>query len=776
MKSINFFDFKIRNKIILISIAQFIVVIILISFILNLFILRQINQNIKNNLVAIAQSRSSHIETYLKDNTQLLQLVTSRTALRKTLSHYNETSDEADLLAITNIIKDAIIPISQFERICILSLDGTVLASTNEKYCGNNIKGAKFFIDGFKSESIYFLEEDGVYKIYISGPMILDGEVIGVGMTVLNSNDLEGIIKNRTGLGKTGEALIAFYNESGERKYPFKRLFEENALILGSESEETAYPMKQALIGQTEYFENILDYRNKKVSAASTFIKSANLGLVVKIDRTEILEARNQLFLFFIAISIIFILIYYFLSKRISIFISKPMLDLLHGTEEVARGNFEYKVGTKMQDEIGQLSRSFDNMVEFIKESRADIDKKVKEQTKEIIEKKKYLESQQKATLNVLADVEEEKVKTDALLSSIGEGVIATDVNANIIFLNKSAEDILGWKAGEVIGKNIYEFLEMVDGKGKVISEENRPFYIALNTKRKFIAPMQTSRYYTKKNGQVFPVAVTVTPVILDNGIVIGAINIFRDISHEREVDKVKTEFVSLASHQLRTPLSAINWYTEMLLAGDAGKISKEQRKYLDEVYKSNKRMVELVNALLNVSRIDLGTFTIVPEACNLSEISDSVLSELVPGIEAKKMKIEKKYDQKLPKINVDQKLTRIIFQNLLTNAIKYTPENGKISLSIEKQGENALIKVKDNGYGIPKNDQLKIFQKLFRADNIREKETDGTGLGLYIVKSILENSGGSISFESEENIGTTFIVTIPLLGMAPKEGSKGLS
>jgi len=286
---------------------------------------------------------------------------------------------------------------------------------------------------------------------------------------------------------------------------------------------------------------------------------------------------------------------------------------------------------------------------------------------------------------------------------------------------------------------------------------------------------LQKPYYYTKRDGEKFPVSISVTPVIM-NGKIVGAINVFRDITHEKEIDKAKTEFVSLASHQLRTPLSAINWYTEMLLAGDAGKISKDQKQYLEEVYKSNKRMVELVNSLLNVSRIDLGTFAIVPEPVNLAEVSKSILTELTPMVKTKKMKIEENYDKSIKKISVDQKLTRIIFQNLISNAVKYTPEGGKVSVSIEKQDKNALIKVQDTGYGIPKKDQARIFEKLFRADNVREKETDGTGLGLYIVKSILEQSGGKISFESEENKGTTFYVTIPLSGMKAKEGTKDLS
>jgi len=247
---------------------------------------------------------------------------------------------------------------------------------------------------------------------------------------------------------------------------------------------------------------------------------------------------------------------------------------------------------------------------------------------------------------------------------------------------------------------------------------------------------------------------------------------VFRDVSKEREVDRAKTEFVSLASHQLRTPLSSVNWFAEMLLAGDAGKLTKQQNEFIQKIYDGNQRMVDLVNALLNVSRIELGTFSVEPEPTDIVEISKSVIEELTPQVKEKKLKIEEKYE-KIPKFSADPKLVRIVLQNLLSNAVKYTPEKGKVSADISLKNNNILIEIKDSGYGIPKDQQDKIFTKLFRADNVREKETEGTGLGLYIVKSIVDNSGGSISFDSAEDKGTTFHVSLPLSGMKAKEGSK---
>lgn len=247
-------------------------------------------------------------------------------------------------------------------------------------------------------------------------------------------------------------------------------------------------------------------------------------------------------------------------------------------------------------------------------------------------------------------------------------------------------------------------------------------------------------------------------------------------LKEAENIDKAKSEFVSLASHQLRTPLTAINWYTEMLANGDAGKMNAQQKEFAESVHKSSIRMVDLVNALLNVSRIDLGTFSINPEPVDVKRLVRDVADELKPQIDTKHQTL--KLD--LPKSDItlmaDEKLLRMVFQNLLANATKYTPEKGLLSLTLKVVGDQLTFDVKDSGIGIPKNQQSKIFTKLFRAKNAEESEAEGTGLGLYIVKSVIENAGGDISFESEENKGTTFHVSMPLEGMKKREGNKALT
>lgn len=248
-----------------------------------------------------------------------------------------------------------------------------------------------------------------------------------------------------------------------------------------------------------------------------------------------------------------------------------------------------------------------------------------------------------------------------------------------------------------------------------------------------------------------------------------------RDITFEKEVDRVKTEFVSLASHQLRTPLTAIGWFSELLLDEKNGKLTKRQKEYVHEVREGNKRMTDLVNALLNTSRLDLGSFVIDPVPTDLIALSKDVIKEMQKDLKQKKMRVYEEYQKNLPNIQVDEKLMRMIFQNLISNAIKYTPEKGQIDVSVRAEEGVVRIQVKDTGFGIPQSQQQNIFSRLYRAENVVQKKIEGTGLGLYIVKSILDQSGGKIWFESEEDQGSTFFVEIPLEGMKKKEGVKVL-
>lgn len=362
----------------------------------------------------------------------------------------------------------------------------------------------------------------------------------------------------------------------------------------------------------------------------------------------------------------------------------------------------------------------------------------------------------------------EAKSKDEALLGSIGDAVFAIDTARNIILFNQIAEQLSGYSAEEALGKpydQVLTFVHEDDGK------KNHGFIdIALSGTK---TQMANHTEIVHKDGTHTQVSDSAAPVRNGAGEITGAIIVFRDVTHEREVDRAKTEFVSLASHQLRTPLSAISWYAEMLLAGDAGKLTDKQQPFVAQIYESNTRMIDLVSSLLNVSRIDLGTLASSPVELDIVGVADSVLAELAPQISGHEQVIKKEFPKTLSYL-ADPKLIRILIQNLLTNAVKYTPEKGTITVTLALDTAFRLI-VADTGFGIPKDQQDKIFTKLFRADNAKEQVTDGTGLGLYLVKSVVEKHGGKIWFTSEEGKGSTFTIELPKEGMKSLEGSKTL-
>ena len=367
----------------------------------------------------------------------------------------------------------------------------------------------------------------------------------------------------------------------------------------------------------------------------------------------------------------------------------------------------------------------------------------------------------EKKVLRRTKDLEQIRSKNEAILTSIGDGLVVVDKEGKISYINKSFEEMLGWKAQEIVGKSMVQVVPREDLYGVEVLFKERILTQVLDG-QKFVADLTNPFYYIRKDKSRFPVSSIVAPVVLNKKIV-GAVEVFRDITKEKEIDKAKTEFVSLASHQLRTPLSTVNWYSEMLLTGDVGEVTSGQKKYLEEIYSGNQRMVDLVNTLLDVSRIELGTLVVESKPTDIIKLTQNVIDEQRLQIIEKKIKLSPSFEDSVPLFKADPKLLRMVIQNLLSNAIKYTPDGGKVCVSISLDKKNVILKISDNGYGIPKNQQDKIFTKLFRADNVIGKDTEGTGLGLYIAKSIVEQAGGKLWFESKENQGTTFHVALPL-------------
>lgn len=413
---------------------------------------------------------------------------------------------------------------------------------------------------------------------------------------------------------------------------------------------------------------------------------------------------------------------------------------------------------------------NINNKPKYIVGMAVDITK-IKETEQELKEQKLLLENQNtflseanKAMVNLSEDLEQEKnkfeiakINIEAIVTGIGDAVIATDNKGIINIINPEAEKMFEYKASEVIGKNISDVVLLYNETGEIISKNNRPFSIKPSDKK----IINEIYYCLRKDKTRFIVAINSAPVIL-NGEIVGAVDVFRDVTKEREVDRAKTEFVSLASHQLRTPATAVKWYSEMLLDKKSGKLDEKQERYLNEIYHGNERMIKLIDNLLNISRIELGRMSARKELVDVKEILDDAVKEQDSEISAKNHKFTVTQVGKMEKILTDPILLRIIFQNLISNAIKYTLNGGEIVCTIKKDHSKLIFSIKDNGIGIPTAENKNIFEKFFRASNSLELYREGNGLGLYIVKQMARSLGGKIWFESEVNKGTTFYLVLP--------------
>lgn len=264
--------------------------------------------------------------------------------------------------------------------------------------------------------------------------------------------------------------------------------------------------------------------------------------------------------------------------------------------------------------------------------------------------------------------------------------------------------------------------------------------------------------YFILDPGTVSLIVIIITIILF-----VITFSIVRGMEGLAEANKLKSEFINIVSHQLRAPLSNLKWVAEVLISERFGKLESKQREYLKILNENSGRMGELVTDLLMVSRIEQGRLPLNKSQFPLGDLIKGVINELKILAEASNVEIKFVQLGSPPQAFGDPQMIKIVVENLLDNAIRYIKEKGNVSIQLGKSGGNLLFEIKDNGVGIPKDDQRHIFQRFFRSQNILKYQTDGSGLGLHITKSVVEMSGGKIWFKSRENKGSTFWFTLPI-------------
>jgi signal transduction histidine kinase/ABC-type amino acid transport substrate-binding protein len=526
-------------------------------------------------------------------------------------------------------------------------------------------------------------------------------------------------------------------------------------------------------VGSYSYLQKKINFENLTILGNSGFLYSLSFAVLEK-DKEFIPQLNN-------AIALISedekTGIY---SKWISTYANEDVLLVSKLTKEIVGGILGFFVlvilwNLILQKKVKQRTAELEKVQKEIDESLVRSRKEALVYHDESETKTTKLEKTKKAMLNILEDIQQEKTALSLLTrkfkiatESAKIGVMEMDIAANRIY-----------------GDDITCALYGVEGLEFECTFEKWMSFIHLDDRKRVSDKMSKSMQDGSMFEDIFRIIRPSGETRYIKGYAqidfdekhnpVKMVGVNYDVTHEKEVDLEKTEFVSLASHQLKTPIGSISWNLEMLENGDYGDLTDTQKEIVSEMYLMSRRMNELVNSLLNVSRIELGVFIIEPEPVDFGKLCDEVLLELKPRIETKKHEVSKTYTGNIQNIPADPKLLRIIFQNYLSNAVKYTQDHGKIEVKIVTDSANVLVSVWNNGDPIPEKDKEKIFGKMFRASNAQAQDPDGNGLGLYLVKKIIENGGGKVWFESSKEKGTTFYISIPLTGMVRKEGTKKL-
>ena len=411
----------------------------------------------------------------------------------------------------------------------------------------------------------------------------------------------------------------------------------------------------------------------------------------------------------------------YYITKKMR----TPLKQLKNGATEIARGNFMHKIDVDSDDEVGQVAKLFNYMTTELRRLN-------------------------EMNLN---EIITEKNKTQTIIKNIADGVIVTDPDNKIVIMNSVAERFFDIKENEALDQPIEQFidrkelLDLIDLAGNEDSENDNSVEISIVPR-----PHRKQLVLQAKSALV----------ISNEGAPLGIVTVFRDITKEKEVDRMKTELVSMVAHELRSPLTSIAGFSELLLDPD---LEKEQlNEYAEIILKESNRLSNLINKFLDISRIESGKSQVNKIPLDLGMLVTNILEYNKQQAEKKMITVDLNIPAELPLVNVDKGMIEEVVLNLFSNAVKYSPENRKILISIKEEKDELVVSIKDQGFGISEEALPNLFNKFYRVtDNEEVRDIEGSGLGLSLVKEIVELHEGTTWVESELGKGSTFYFSIPI-------------
>ncbi len=410
----------------------------------------------------------------------------------------------------------------------------------------------------------------------------------------------------------------------------------------------------------------------------------------------------------------------------------KPLKDLIKASENLRNGNFNQRIDIRSGDEFENVGKSFNLLADKIS------------QTFQNLEKEKNIAIAENSKLN-------------EVLSSIVDGIIALDFNKNIILTNKSAEEITGFTQTELVGRQVDQVVHLFTEADEILPKIYcRP-------------PFNQMAKLVGKDGKESNINLSTSQISGTVQTNISCILILHDLAKEEELEKMKLDFVSMASHELRTPLTSIIGYLSVFIDENTQKIDKEELDLLKKSLSSANQLLTLVQNLLNVNKIEREQMSVISQPLDFLPVVAKAIEDAKTQAVQRNIVLNFDPPVTLPKVLADPIRISEVISNLLNNAINYTNAGGRIEISFEVSPNELTTTVSDNGIGIPKEAFPHLFNKFFRVSNQSQQAIKGTGLGLYISKSIIEKLGGRIWVESAIGVGSKFRFTLPIANTKSK-------
>jgi len=851
---------KIRLKIFLTILALVLITGMATTMVNKMFLEDVVERDICNHLLTSAESRANHAETFLNSEEEAIKQLSESIVIEQLLLADRDDPDYSSKYAnVIRRLKNTAAVNEYTYGVFVLDKNGTIVASNEEIDIGKDKSNDPYFTNGKEGAFIkdtYVSDDRKIDTITFSAPVFDEEDAVLLGVVAMrvSTGGLNKIVTYRTGLGETGEIFLV--NNAGYMITPSRFLDDTflkqkvETFCSGSEPEDVRY-----LDGYENEVIICKSYTGVEVLRVQTHILKRGWCVVAEMSTEEAFAPVARIGDIMLLIFVGLLFLGTTLAITLSGTITGPIERLRKGTEELIGGNLDYRVGTSRDDEIGELSRAFDDMTANLKESRVELEDygqglegMVDARTAELDRKVAEGEQQRLAIMNIAVDIEEtnknlesEVVKRKRIAENLRKKQSAEGAYTDILTVTSRTIDL-----NTIVTEGLSNLMKYTDsplgvvyiydrdhkmllpvvarGAADAVAEQSFPYGEGIPGKTAakkdmVVATDLTDTIYKIPSGDgAVPLDTIVSTPIIFKDVLLGVVltcytkrtspdtidfvkrvtgqiavainnaNAYTEIQEmaaelrsERDkleitsrelaaASRTKSEFLANMSHELRTPLNSIIGFSEILHDGVFGPVNEKQAKYVNNVLVSGKHLLQLINDILDLSKVEAGKIELICEDFSVSDAINEV-RELTASIAAKKgIVVDLSVDEGLTTIHADEGKFKQILYNLLSNAIKFTPGHGSVTVGARQIEDMAEISVTDTGIGISEADQKKLFQPFMQADATTSREYGGTGLGLSLVKKFSELHGGTAWAESETGKGSTFTFTIPMECRAKSE------